>query len=77
MTHYTVERLCWDSSGSQKQSWRQCNRRDIEDLTFKVEDLTEGEEYEFRVKAVNEAGPSRPSSTVGPVVIQDQTRKLI
>lgn len=40
---------------------------------FKVEDLTDGDEYEFRVVAHNEAGPSRPSTTVGPIVVQDQT----
>lgn len=42
---------------------------------FKVEDLTEGEEYEFRVMAHNDAGASRPSSTVGPIIIQDQSCK--
>lgn len=33
----------------------------------------QGGEYEFRVKAVNAAGPSRPSATAGPLVIKDQT----
>ena len=72
ITHYIVEQLCWDPSGTQKESWRQCNRRDIEETTFTIEDLTEGGEYEFRVKAVNVAGASRPSSTAGPVIIKDQ-----
>lgn len=35
--------------------------------------LLQGGEYEFRVKAVNAAGPSRPSATAGPLVIKDQT----
>lgn len=52
-----------------------CNRRDVDTTNFKVEDLTEGDEYEFRVIAYNEAGPSRPSTTAGPVIIQDQTCK--
>lgn len=77
VTHYIVERLGWDSTGTKKESWRQCNRRDIDATSFKVEDLTEGDEYEFRVMAVNEAGRSRPSSTAGPIFIQDQTRKLM
>lgn len=33
----------------------------------------QGGEYEFRVKAVNAAGPSRPSATAGPLIIKDQT----
>lgn len=52
-----------------------CNRRDVESTRFKVEDLTDGDEYEFRVVAYNEAGPSRPSTTAGPIVIQDQSCK--
>lgn len=52
-----------------------CNRRDVDTTSFRVEDLTEGDEYEFRVVAYNEAGASRPSSTAGPITIQDQTCK--
>lgn len=52
-----------------------CNRRDVESTRFKVEDLTYGDEYEFRVVAYNEAGPSRPSTTAGPITIQDQSCK--
>lgn len=47
----------------------------MEELEFTVEDLTEGGEYEFRVKAVNAAGVSKPSETVGPVIVKDQTCK--
>lgn len=47
----------------------------MEELEFTVEDLIEGGEYEFRVKAVNEAGVSKPSATVGPVIVKDQTCK--
>lgn len=124
VTHYIIERLSWDTSGKEKETWKQCNKRDVEELTFVVEDLKEvspaqdaatdsvrtrlvrckssadvtstprkfherneshpveldsllfdlqGGEYEFRVKAVNAAGPSRPSATAGPLVIKDQT----
>lgn len=111
MTHYIIERLSWDTSGKEKETWKQCNKRDVEEQSFVVEDLKEasafyllpplvlndsnsvnrvdrlffrpvltsvylqGGEYEFRVKAVNAAGPSRPSTTAGPLVIKDQTCK--
>ncbi|TWW80211.1 Titin [Takifugu flavidus] len=73
VTHYSVDLLCWDASGTQKEHWRRCNRRDVESTKFKVEDLTQGDEYEFRVVAYNVAGPSRPSTTAGPIVVQDQS----
>lgn len=47
----------------------------MEELEFTVEDLIDGGEYEFRVKAVNAAGVSKPSDTVGPVIVKDQTCK--
>lgn len=41
VTHYVVERLSWDTSGKEKETWKQCNKRDVEELTFIVEDLKE------------------------------------
>lgn len=73
VTHYIIERLVWDPSGEGKETWKQCNKRDVEETKFVVEDLKEGGEYEFRVRAVNEAGHSKPSTTVGPVAVKDQT----
>lgn len=74
--------LCLSCSWSQEDpsetrhfSVCRCNRRDVESTRFKVEDLTEGDEYEFRVVAYNAAGASRPSTTAGPIIIQDQTCK--
>lgn len=76
MKHYIIERLSWDTSGPQKETWKQCNKREVEETMFIVEELKDGGEYEFRVKAVNEAGASRPSATAGPIVIKDQTCML-
>ena len=39
--HYIIERLSWDTSGTEKETWKQCNKRDVEELTFVVEDLKE------------------------------------
>lgn len=77
VTHYIVECLAWDPTGKKKEAWKQCNKRDVEELEFTVEDLVEGGEYEFRVKAVNAAGVSKPSATVGPVTVKDQTCKSL
>lgn len=41
VTHYVIERLSWDTSGKEKETWKQCNKRDVEELTFIVEDLKE------------------------------------
>lgn len=66
-----------DPTGQKKESWKKCNRRDVEETKFTVEDLTEGGEYEFRVKAVNEAGISKPCNSVGPIIVKDQTCKYL
>lgn len=41
MKHYVIERLSWDTSGKEKETWKQCNKREVEELTFVVEDLKE------------------------------------
>lgn len=43
-------------------------------LTAKVPDLVEGQTYEFRVRAVNKAGPSEPSDTTGPIVAKPRNQ---
>eukprot|EP00061_Rhincodon_typus_P019022 g48455.t1 len=73
VTHYIIESLYLDPTGEKKEGWKQCNRRDVEETKFTVEDLIEGGQYEFRVKAVNEAGASKPCNSVGPIDVKDQT----
>lgn len=38
----------------------------------KVNDLVEGEEYQFRVRALNEAGPGEPSKPTNPIKAEYQ-----
>jgi len=43
----------------------------LQEPKFTVTGLPENEQFEFRVKAVNTAGPGEPSRSAGPVLIQD------
>lgn len=42
-----------------------------------VPDLKEGEEYEFRVIAVNKGGPGEPSKASAPVTCKPRFGKLV
>jgi hypothetical protein len=50
--------------------WTEATTEPVRDTQFTVPHLKEGEEYQFRVKAVNEAGPGEPSSATGPVIAE-------
>uniref|UniRef100_A0A8D2JBA5 Titin n=1 Tax=Varanus komodoensis TaxID=61221 RepID=A0A8D2JBA5_VARKO len=56
ITNYIIERR--DRAGLR---WVKCNKRVVTDLRYKVSGLTEGHEYEYRIKAENAAGVSEPS----------------
>ena len=42
---------------------------------YKVPNLKDGQEYQFRVKAVNAFGPGTPSKATTPVVAEKQPEK--
>ena len=42
-------------------NWTSCNNFPTRSTEYTATGLIEGEEYEFRVRAVNEAGPGQPS----------------
>jgi len=48
--------------------WKVINVDLVREPKMVVQGLKEGQEYQFRVKAVNEAGPGAPSTATGPVV---------
>lgn len=49
-------------------NWTEAGRSPGDDCTFSAKNLREGQEYEFRVVAVNDAGPSDPSMPSDPQV---------
>ncbi|XP_033640975.1 twitchin-like isoform X1 [Asterias rubens] len=60
-----------EKKNPQTGEWERVNKKPIKDTKFKVPDLVEGEEYEFRILAENEAGMSEPSVVSPPVVAKD------
>ena len=50
--------------------WKEVNVDPVREPEMVVPHLKEGQEYQFRVKAVNEAGPGAPSTATWPVVAE-------
>ncbi|KAJ8977333.1 hypothetical protein NQ317_018615 [Molorchus minor] len=55
--------------------WTDVNTSPITDTVYTVPKLKEGEEYQFRLIAVNDEGESAPSSPSNPIVIEEQPNK--
>ena len=53
--------------------WIEVPGMPVKENEFTVPNLKEGKEYQFRVKAVNEAGPGTASTSTGPVVAEKPT----
>lgn len=60
ITGYIVEK-----KDKYSPDWEKCADVQGDATTGKVPDLIEGQTYEFRVRAINKAGPSVPSDTTG------------
>jgi hypothetical protein len=52
--------------------WIKVNNYPTPNTSFTVQDLREGSRYEFRVIAVNEAGPGKPSKPTEPITAEAQ-----
>jgi len=50
--------------------WKEVNAEPVREPEMVVPHLKDGQEYQFRVKAVNEVGPGAPSTATGPVVAE-------
>lgn len=57
------------------KDWKRVNDEPINNTVHTVPNLKEGEEYSFRVIAVNEVGLSDPSKPCQPIVIGEQPNK--
>lgn len=57
------------------EDWKDVNSIPVPATVFTVPKLTEGEEYLFRVIAVNDIGNSLPSRQSNPIVIEEQPNK--
>ena len=56
----------------QNGDWAEATPVPIKDTTLKIPHLKEGENYVFRVKAVNAAGPGHPSRNTDMVKVETQ-----
>ncbi|CAM4765861.1 unnamed protein product [Rotaria magnacalcarata] len=70
ITGYIIEQRTPDSD-----DWAEVVEIPARDSSYTIPNLTEGEEVSFRVRAINEVGPSEPSRPTDVITIQDQPEK--
>lgn len=52
--------------------WQKASETNTPECKARVNDLIEGKKYQFRVKAVNKAGPSKPSEPTDQITAKDR-----
>lgn len=70
ITQYIIEK-----KGKHGREWQECAKVSGDHTSADVLGLKEGEEYQFRVKAVNKAGPGDASDPSKKVVAKPRNRK--
>ena len=59
------------------KDWVKASIYPVPETNFTVLNLVEGTQVEFRVSAINEAGPGKPSKTTPPHTVRDPICKLL
>ncbi|XP_037026623.1 twitchin-like isoform X3 [Bradysia coprophila] len=67
ITEYEIE-----VKDKQSKEWVKKKRVSATETATTVSELIEGHEYEFRVRAVNKAGPGEPSDATKPMVVKSR-----
>lgn len=71
-----IEKYIIQKKHKDKIDWENAAEVPGDKTTGKVSGLTEYETYQFRVVAVNKAGPSDPSDATGPHIVKHRSRKI-
>ena len=69
MTGYQIEKMPVRGRGT--GNWTPVNNAPVNGTSFTIPNLIEDTEWEFRVCAVNDAGPGKPSKSTGPHRVRD------
>lgn len=72
ITGYIIEK-----KDKYSKNWDKCAEIEGDSNRGKVENLVEGQTYEFRVRAVNKAGPGVPSDATKPHTARPKNCELI
>ncbi|KAK6047922.1 fibronectin type III domain protein [Cooperia oncophora] len=70
ITQYIIEKR-----GKHGRDWQECGKVSGDETTATILGLKEGEEYQFRVKAVNKAGPGEASDPSRKVIAKPRNLK--
>lgn len=60
-----------------RDKFNRLTKENLMDMKFTYDGLREGDTYEFRVIAVNEVGPSKPSFCTKPITCKDELGETI